>query len=139
MRALGAGWCRGDREVVVGFGDAVRSGLSKYVVFSGRARRSEFWFFYLFGIVAGIVALVLDAVLGTGPLLYAVTALALFLPNLAIGVRRLHDTGKSGAYYLFILIPLVGGILLVVWWCKDSDPGANAYGPSPKDGSSAFA
>lgn len=60
-------------------------------------------------------------------------SLAVLLPGLAVAVRRLHDIGKSGLFYLFVFIPLVGAIILLVWFCKDSEPGANAYGPNPKE------
>lgn len=113
------------------FATAVKSGLSNYVNFSGRARRSEYWFFALFYVIVLVVTSVIDQVIGTYPLLYALAALALFLPNLGLSVRRLHDTGKSGWLVLIGLIPLVGFILLIVWYCADSEPD-NQYGPNPK-------
>lgn len=113
------------------FADAVKSGLSNYANFSGRSRRSEYWFFALFFFLVLVVAVIIDSVLGTYPLVYAVAALALFLPNLGVAVRRLHDTGKSGWFVLIGFIPLVGFILLIVWYCQDSAPD-NQYGPNPK-------
>jgi uncharacterized membrane protein YhaH (DUF805 family) len=113
------------------FQEAIKSCLSKYVEFSGRAPRSEFWFWYLFQVLVAIAALIVDGVLGTGGLLYMGAVFGLFLPGLAVTVRRLHDIGKSGWFYLFILIPLVGPILLLVWFCQDSDGGDNQYGPNP--------
>lgn len=118
----------------MGFGAAVSSGLSKYAGFSGRARRSEFWWFYLFSFLVIVAAAIVDAVAGTSPLFYALAALALFLPNLAAAVRRLHDIGKSGWSYLIVLIPIVGGIILIVWLAKDGVRGQNEYGPDPKGG-----
>lgn len=114
------------------FGEAVSSCLSKYVTFSGRARRSEFWWFYLFCALVVITGLIIDAVVGTAPLFYALTALALFLPQLAASIRRLHDVDKSGWFFLVGLIPLVGGIILLVFWVKEGTAGPNQYGADPK-------
>ncbi len=123
------------------FPDAVKSALSQYVGFSGRARRSEYWWFFLFTTIVGIVASTLDSVLFApdpgstriiGPL-YGLAALALLLPSLAVGVRRLHDTDRTGWWLLIGLVPIVGWILLIVWYCQDSGPD-NQYGPSPKGG-----
>lgn len=118
----------------MGFGEAISSGLSKYATFRGRARRSEFWFFYLFYFLVVVAGAIVDAVVGTDPFFYAITALGLFLPNLAASVRRLHDIDKSGWFFLIGLIPLVGGILLIVWWAKEGTRGPNQYGPDPKGG-----
>ena len=119
------------------FMTAVRTCLSKYVDFSGRARRSEYWYFALFNFLVGIVTSVLDAILGTGydnstgGLVNTVGSLALLLPSLAVGVRRLHDTDRSGWWILIGLIPIIGWILLIVWFCTDSKDD-NQYGPNPK-------
>ncbi|MET9856424.1 DUF805 domain-containing protein [Streptomyces sp. NPDC006450] len=106
--------------------------LKKYVVFSGRARRQEYWMFFLFNLAALIIVAILDSVIGTSPLLYALYALATFLPNLGLTVRRLHDSGKSGWWILVALIPLVGGIWLLVLLATEGQPNPNEYGPSPK-------
>lgn len=105
-----------------------------YANFSGRARRAEFWWTYLFNFVVIIAAAILGiAILGdAGLVLYALVALGLIVPQLAVGVRRLHDTNKSGWYYFFSLIPIVGGIIMIVFFATDSDRGPNQYGPSPK-------
>jgi uncharacterized membrane protein YhaH (DUF805 family) len=134
------------------FMTAVRTCLSKYVDFSGRARRSEFWYFVLFTFLLGIVATVVDLALGTedfnsgNGLVNTLSVLALFLPSVAVGARRLHDIGRSGWWQLiglvaipviFLVVPLgllvlVGTfILLIVWFCTDSKPD-NQYGPNPK-------
>lgn len=113
------------------FGDAIKTCFGKYADFSGRARRSEYWFWILFTILVDIVTGIVDGVIGTYPLLYVLAAVALLLPTLAAGIRRLHDTGRSGWYVLMGLIPLVGGIILLVFACQDSDAD-NEYGPSPK-------
>jgi len=114
------------------FADAVRSVLTKYVTFTGRARRSEFWWFGLFALIVYVVAAIIDAAAGIS-VFTIIVALALFLPSLAVTVRRLHDTGRSGWWILIGLIPLVGGLVLLVFECQDSQPGSNNYGPSPKD------
>jgi uncharacterized membrane protein YhaH (DUF805 family) len=122
------------------FMTAVRTCLSKYVVFSGRARRSEYWYFALFNFLVGIVTSVLDAILGTGydnstgGLVNTVGSLALLLPSLAVGVRRLHDTDRSGWWILIVLVPVVGAIVLIVFMVQDSKPGTNQYGPNAKEG-----
>ncbi|MFL6161851.1 MAG: DUF805 domain-containing protein [Jatrophihabitantaceae bacterium] len=116
----------------MGFADAVRSVFSKYVVFSGRARRSEFWWFALFTLILYILVGIIDAAIGSSALLIIVV-LALLLPSLAVTVRRLHDTGRAGWWILISLVPFIGGIILLVFECQDSQPGVNAFGPSPKD------
>ncbi|MBV9823574.1 MAG: DUF805 domain-containing protein [Actinobacteria bacterium] len=113
------------------FADAVRSVFSKYATFGGRARRSEYWWFVLFSAIVNTVVSLLDAAIGNQVLGYLVL-LALLLPSLAVGVRRLHDTGRSGWWLLIALIPLVGAIVLLVFALQDSQPGSNNYGPSPK-------
>ena len=116
----------------MGFTAAVSHVLSNYAGFSGRARRSEYWWFSLFGFLVGLVAAVLDGALSLG-FLYPLAVLALLLPSLAVGVRRLHDTGRSGWWMLLGLVPLVGAIVLLVFFVQDSDAGTNAHGPSPKE------
>ena len=111
--------------------------LKKYATFSGRAQRSEFWYFILFSTIASLVLGVLDGIFGTfNPesgfgLLGGIYSLAVIVPTLAVGARRLHDIGKSGWWQLIMLIPLVGIILLIVWWATDSKED-NQYGKNPK-------
>lgn len=119
---------------IMGFGEAIQSVFSKYATFSGRARRSEYWYFVLLQV---IVTAVLNGLYSATesvafPVILVLFDLALLVPSLAVCWRRLHDIGRSGAYYFFVLIPLVGWILLLVWMCQDSQPGANQYGPNPK-------
>lgn len=114
----------------MGFADAVKSAFSQYAGFSGRARRSEYWWFSLAVFLIIALATVVDLVIGTFPVLYALAFLALVLPSVAVGVRRLHDTGKSGWFYLLVFVPF-GGIALLVFFVMDSSPD-NQYGPSPK-------
>lgn len=124
---------------MLSFGQAVESALKqKYATFTGRARRSEYWFFVLFQVIVCVVAAILDSVLGLtiGDLsygvLYCLSALALLLPSLAVVIRRLHDIGRSGWWILIALVPFIGGLVLLVFACLDSQPQANKYGPSPK-------
>ncbi|WP_369149002.1 DUF805 domain-containing protein [Streptomyces sp. R44] len=106
--------------------------LKKYVVFSGRARRKEHWMFLLVNIIAVIVVVTVDLAIGTFPLLYPIYFLAVLLPHLGVIVRRLHDTGRSGWFILFGLIPLVGCIILIVFLATEGEQRQNAYGPNPK-------
>ncbi len=117
----------------MGFSEAVRRCLSLYATFSGRARRSEYWFFVLFNILAGMVALMVDRVLFPGfedGVLNPLVGLALLLPSLAAAARRLHDRGRSGWWLLIGLVPVLGHILLLIWFCQPSE-GDNRFGPSP--------
>ena len=111
------------------FFEAISTCFKKYVTFSGRARRSEYWFFMLFNI---IVSSVLSLIFGSDSILASLFSLALFLPGLSVVWRRLHDINKSGGFYFFCLIPIVGWIFLLVWLCRDSDPETNRFGENPK-------
>ncbi len=115
--------------------------IRNYAGFSGRARRKEYWMFALFNLIiifglnflAGIVmGASEDGGMMATSFLGGLYGLAVFLPSLAVIVRRLHDTGKSGWYYLWIFVPLIGLILVFIALVKDSDPGENKYGPNPK-------
>lgn len=105
--------------------ESVKTCFKKYATFSGRASRSEFWFFYL---AYWIVTLVLVFISFS---LMAIWNLATIIPFYAVSARRLHDIDKSGWFQLFYLIPLVGVIILIVWFATKSDPGKNRYGPKP--------
>ncbi|MFG3345987.1 DUF805 domain-containing protein [Streptomyces sp. NPDC048018] len=105
--------------------------FKKYAVFSGRARRKEFWMFQLFNLLASIIASVIDGALGI-QLLSLIYLLAVLVPSLAIAVRRLHDTGRSGWWLLIGLIPLVGAIVLLVFYCTEGDQAPNEHGTNPK-------
>lgn len=113
--------------------------LKKYAVFSGRARRKEYWFFVLFNIIISIVLAVIDGVTGSfSPeagvgLLGGIYTLAVLIPSIAVSVRRLHDTGRSGWWLLIALVPLIGAIVLLVFMVQDSKPGQNQYGANPKE------
>ena len=121
--------------------------LKKYAVFSGRARRKEYWMFVLFNILALVVATALDNLLGTTfkietpygeqampyGYVYLLYSLAVFIPGLAVGVRRLHDVGKSGWFFFIALIPVIGGIWLLVLFASEGNLGPNKYGEDPKE------
>jgi uncharacterized membrane protein YhaH (DUF805 family) len=113
--------------------EAVRSVLSQYAGFTGRARRSEYWFWYLATVIAYVVAAIIDNVIGIS-LFVIIVALAVIVPTIAVGVRRLHDTDKSGWFILIGLIPVIGTIVLIVFYVTDSGPD-NQYGPNPKGAS----
>lgn len=118
------------------FGEAVSDGFSKYATFSGRSSRSAYWWWTLFYVLIVIGASILDAAMKT-PIFTGLTWLALIIPNLAVLVRRLHDTDHSGWWVLIGLIPLVGAIVLIVFACIDSGP-PNKYGEGP-DGKAGLA
>lgn len=125
------------------FGAAVSSFWKNYANFKGRARRSEYWFVFLFLFLTNLAAAVIDLVLmqgdvdrfianGGGGIVGLIWILATIVPALSILVRRLHDTGKSGWWALIGFVPVVGSIVLFVFTLLDSTPGSNAYGDSPK-------
>ena len=105
--------------------------LEKYVCFEGRANRAEFWYSYLFNF---IVSTVLGFIPGkVGMIIQIIWWLAVLLPTLGVAARRLHDINKSGWFLLFSLIPIVGIIILIVWWCTAGDQTENQYGPVPEE------
>lgn len=105
--------------------------LKNYANFNGRARRKEFWFFYLALVICNIFAMVLDAILETEVIFYGIVTLATIIPFLAVSARRLHDIGKSGWWYL-ISLTIIGIILLIIWWAKEGETFSNPYGDSVK-------
>ena len=113
--------------------------LKKYAVFEGRARRKEYWYFFLFYLIISFILGIIDAVTGTYSreagmgLLGGIFALAMFIPSLAVSVRRLHDTDRSGWWLLIGFIPLIGAIVLLVFMVQRSNPGQNQYGAIPKE------
>lgn len=136
----------------MGFGQAISSGFSKYVVWQGRSSRSEFWYWILFAFVVGVVASLLDSLFGLRvydvgnvggyAVVYdrfgwisVVTSLVLFLPTISVSVRRLHDTNHSGWWWwlqLLNFLCFVGTLILIfAFYIKPSDPGDNSYGPPP--------
>ncbi|MBR1759269.1 MAG: DUF805 domain-containing protein [Lachnospiraceae bacterium] len=125
------------------FFEAIKNVFNNYANFSGRARRREYWLFFLFRILVVLLFGVIGVILlaedvdpdGWAPILislFAVFLLGSIIPTIAVCCRRLHDIGKSGAYVFFYLIPVVGEILILVWAFQDGDPGHNQYGADPK-------
>lgn len=112
--------------------------FENYANFSGRARRSEYWFFVLFNMIFAICAMVLDNLLGLNfdPIpygwFYISYVLAVFIPGLAVAVRRLHDVNKSGWFFFIVLVPIIGSIWLLVLFFSDGTTGKNNYGEDPK-------
>lgn len=119
------------------FGQAIKSGFSNYVNFSDRAARSEYWYWVLFTVVVTVVARGLDATVGMR-VLYLLWGLAVALPGIAVGIRRLHDLDRSGWWLFLGLVPLVGSIILLVWFCTAGTAGSNRFGPDPLAGTPQF-
>ncbi|MBX7228376.1 MAG: DUF805 domain-containing protein [Burkholderiaceae bacterium] len=113
----------------------------KYMVFTGRSRRTEYWTFTLINVAIFIILSVLGAILGLiagilGTIVSIISmlfSLVMLLPGIAAGIRRLHDTGRSGWWLLIVLIPFVGGLILIYFLVLDSQPGSNQYGANPKE------
>ena len=112
--------------------------LRKYAVFTGRARRKEYWYYFLINFLIITVLLIIDNMLGTLEheagmgLLSGIYALAVLIPGIAVAVRRLHDTDRVGWWVLIALIPIVGPIILIFFLIQDSAAGDNRFGPNPK-------
>ena len=105
--------------------------LKKYAVFSGRARRKEIWYFILFDFIFAFALGLIDQLIGSY-VLASLYSLAFLLPSIGVSIRRLHDTGRTGWWVFIGLIPLVGAIILLIFFVTDSQPDTNQYGPSPK-------
>ena len=112
--------------------------LSKFADFSGRARRREYWTFALVNCLIAMLLLILGLAFGedspASNIMVTIFYLIMLVPNLSVSVRRLHDIGKSGWYMFLSLIPLIGGLILLIWSLMDSEPGENQYGKNPKEG-----
>jgi uncharacterized membrane protein YhaH (DUF805 family) len=106
--------------------------LQNYAGFGGRARRMEYWMFVLINLIIGIVLDVLGAWMKVFTIVGLLYGLATLIPALAVSVRRLHDTGRSGWWVLIGLIPIVGTIILIVFLAIEGEQGDNQYGPNPK-------
>ena len=106
--------------------------LKKYAVFDGRAHRTEFWLFFLFSFIISFFLGVIVGLVGSLWFITTLYALAVLIPGLAVSVRRLHDTNRSGWWILTGLVPILGWIALLIFYVEDSRPGANQYGPNPK-------
>ena len=117
------------------FSQAIQSGFSNYTKFTGRAGVMEFWYWVLFTVLGTIASGILDAVLFP-PMSYwsplsDIFTLVTFLPGIAVSIRRLHDTDRTGWWFLLVFIPLLGTLLLIVWWIQQGSAGDNQYGANP--------
>jgi uncharacterized membrane protein YhaH (DUF805 family) len=114
----------------MGFGDAISTGFGKYATFSGRAVRSEYWFWVLFTVIVLIVLNIIQFTVSAvgGSVLQLLFELATIIPSIAVAARRLHDIDRSGWWQLLAFIPIVGFIILLVWYCQPGTPGANRFG-----------
>ena len=118
------------------FQTSIKTCFNKYAVFSGRASRSEYWFFVLFGILGGIISAIIDTmILGysaevNGPI-NLIFSIALILPSISVAARRLHDLDKSGWWQL-LWITIIGGILIIIWHATEGTKKNNSYGKTIK-------
>ncbi len=123
------------------FRQAIQSGFANYTKFSGRTSVMEFWYWVLFTIICTAVTGILDAVLFPSLTLVSpfsdTFAVATLLPSLAVSMRRLHDTGRSGWWMLLFLVPLIGALVLIVWWVGQGSAGDNKYGADPSHSGAA--
>lgn len=115
------------------FVTAIKTCFRKYVTFEGRASRAEYWLFVLFTAIVSVIAAIIDDQLapsGQGAF-SLIVSIPLLLPGIAVAVRRLHDTNRSGWWYLLVFVPLVGFVVLLVWFCQRGTQGANRFGDDP--------
>ena len=114
----------------MGFGQAISAGFSKYINFRDRASRSEYWFWILFYTLGAIATGVIDLALGV-QVTSGVFGLIMIIPNISVAIRRLHDRDYSGWWYLLVFIPLIGWLILFIWFCLKGTDGPNRFGPDP--------
>lgn len=113
------------------FSEAVKDGFDHYVKFDGRASRPAYWWWFLFAVLVAIGCNIVDNVVFDGPILSYIAALGLFLPGLSVAIRRLHDTDRSGWWILIGLIPIIGFIVLLIFYLEKSNATENRFGPPP--------
>ena len=113
---------------------ALKDGFARYVDFRTRSTRAQFWWWVVWSVVLGFAASIVDSLLGLSEVgaVNGLVSLVLFLPSIAISVRRLHDIGRTGWWYLIILVPLVGWIVLIVFFCTATKEEVNQWGPPPR-------
>jgi len=116
------------------FVGALKDGFSRYVDFGTRSTRSQYWWWTLWTILIGFVTGFLDGILGMGEIgaINALASLVTFLPSIAVAIRRLHDIGRSGWWFLLVFIPIVGWIVLIVFYCTETTNESNQWGPPPR-------
>jgi uncharacterized membrane protein YhaH (DUF805 family) len=106
--------------------------LKKYAVFSGRSRRKEYWMFFLFNLIIAFVLGFIEGILGIPGVVGMLYSLAVLIPGIAVSVRRLHDTGRSGWWLLIALIPLIGAVVLLIFMVQEGKNEPNDFGQNPK-------
>lgn len=111
--------------------------FKKYAVFTGRARRKEYWMFYLFNLIVAFALVFLEILIGIAPesddsILVNIYCFAIFVPSIAVLIRRLHDTNRSGLWLLIVMVPIIGGLVLLFFLVQDSQASDNRFGPNPK-------
>ena len=114
----------------MGFGEAVSTCFKKSVVWEGRAPRAEYWWFELAQLLIIVAALIIDQIIGTG-VLYIIALIVVILPSIAVLIRRLHDTDRSGWWFWIMILPIIGSIVILVFTLIAGDEGDNKYGPNP--------
>ena len=114
----------------MGFGEAVSVCFKKSVVWEGRAPRAEYWWFELAQLLIIVAALIIDQIIGTG-FIYIIAVIALILPSIAVLIRRLHDTDRSGWWFWIMILSIIGSIVILVFTLIAGDEGDNKYGPNP--------
>ena len=118
----------------MGFMEAVKRGFTNFTDLGGRASRAEWWYFHLFGFIIGLVLQLLsggDAATGGASTLVLIYSAAMWFLYLSVSIRRLHDIDKSGWWYLLVLIPIIGGLILLWWYAQPGTSGTNKYGNNP--------
>ena len=117
------------------FTEAVKDGFAHYVDFNGRASRPAYWWWLLFAILLAVAVSAMDGTIFEESMLLTLFVwLGLILPSLSVAIRRLHDTDRSGWWILISFIPIIGFIVLLVFYLQESDPIDNRYGPPPREG-----
>ena len=127
----GADPARTDANTFVG---ALKDGFARYVDFKTRSTRSQYWWWTLWMILMSIGAVIIDTMMGmgdSGPV-NLILSLATLLPSIAVSIRRLHDIGRSGWWFLLFLVPIIGWIVLIVFYCTKSQDEENLWGPAPQ-------
>jgi len=121
-----------ERMICMNIQESVLTCINKYFDFTGRARRSEYWWFILAVYVVDVILTALGRKIGIFNVLASLVSLALLIPSLAVNWRRMHDVGRSGAWFFINFLPIIGNIIYLVFAVQDSQPGSNQYGPNPK-------
>lgn len=120
------------------FGEAIQSGFQHFTNWQGRAARPAFWFFILFYVICVVIGGIIDSIIGTTYVFAGIVWLVFLVPIISAQVRRLHDSGRTGWWWWLHILPILGTIILIIFFLLDSDEGDNQYGPNPMGGVSQF-